>query len=155
LHDTTLEVKINYKRGLFLILSMKAQSSVEYMMVLAILIIIVLPLLYYAMNQLTNSIKINNADETVNVLANAADSVYALGEGSRKYVWINMPSGIENAYMNNNLINIDLNVFGGISNIYAKTKANLTGVLPISKGTYRVVIEMLESGNVFISVAKA
>ncbi len=129
-------------------ISNKAQMAVEYMIIMGLVILVTIPLFYYAMSESNINVQLNNANDAVNTLARAADTVYSIGTGSKKYVWVNMPGGIQTYSLTNKTVLIKLYVFGGLSDIFRQTKAELAGVIPISKGQHRIVAEMLESGYV-------
>jgi len=119
-------------------------------MIIGILLIITVPILYYAITESNSNIKLNQADDAVNTIARASDNVYSLGEGSKNYVWITIPSGVAATSVGDKIIQIKLNIFGGVSDIYAETKANVTGSLPSSKGTYKVLVEAVNNGQVAV-----
>ncbi len=131
----------------------KAQIASEYVMIMGVVLVITIPLFYYAMTESNNNIRLNQAEDAVNTLARAADTVYSIGPGTKKYVWINMPSGVETYSLANKEVLIKLQIFGGLSDISAGTRADLTGEIPISKGRHKVLVEMLESGYVRFGVA--
>ena len=111
---------------------MKAQAAIEYTMLIGAALIIIIPISYYAIQESTRNIQMNQASNAVNTLAKAADSVYALGPGSQKYIEINLPGGITEIKIQNNEILLKIYIFGGESEIFAETKAELAGVIPIS-----------------------
>ncbi len=120
----------------------KGQVSVEYIIIIGIILVVTIPLFYYAVREPSRSIKLNQASDTVEVLARKADSIYALGPGSRDYVWISLPGGIDYSLIQNKSILLRLAALG---DIVSYTRANVTGYLPITPGTYRVVVENLDS----------
>ena len=126
----------------------KSQIAVEYMLILGIALLVMIPTFYYAIKETNVNIQLNQANDAVNTLGKAADTVYSIGPGTKKNVWINMPNGVRSYSLTNKEVSIKLFVFKGESDVFAKTKANLTGTLPISKGTHRISVEMLESGIV-------
>ncbi|MBU0629266.1 MAG: hypothetical protein KKC75_08830 [Nanoarchaeota archaeon] len=126
----------------------KAQISTEYMVIMGIVFLITIPVLYYSMGESSIHIKLNQADDTVSTLARAADTVYSIGPGSRKYVSINLPGGIQSYSLENKTVLIKMYIFGGVSDVFSATKADLSGIIPISDGPHRIRVEMLESGYV-------
>ena len=132
---------------------MRAQVSVEYLMVIGVALVIVLPLFYYAISESTNNIKLNQAEDAVNTIAKAADSVYSLGPGTKKYVDIVIPGGVEQSAIDGNAIKLKVSLFGSVADIYSKSKANLIGGVPLVSGPHRISIEALDSGYVQIGLA--
>jgi len=131
----------------------KAQISTEYLIIMGMVLIIVIPLFYYAVSESNVNIKSHNAEDTVNTLARAADSVYSIGPGTRKYVWINVPVGVEGYSLDNKSVLMKLSMPGGTSDIHLSTKADLAGIIPVSKGKHRIKVEMTEAGYVLFGEA--
>ncbi len=129
---------------------MRAQISLEYVFLVGAVLLVTIPLFFYGISEATNKIRVNQADDAVSTLANAADTVYSLGPGSRKYVWISIPSGVRSTDVNNSEIAISLGIFGGASDLHRSTKAVIVGSVPKSKGTYRIAVEALDAGIVRI-----
>ncbi|MBI4448042.1 hypothetical protein HY643_03610 [Candidatus Woesearchaeota archaeon] len=128
----------------------KAQTSIEYMIILGTILIIAIPLFYYGLSETTNRIRINQADDAVNTLAKAVDTVHALGSGTKKYVQITIPKGVESTSISEKELSIQIQIFGGKSDISASTKAVLVGNLPTKEGNYLISVEALDSGAVRI-----
>ncbi len=145
----------NYKRGMNIILlrsmqNKRGQISIEYLMILGAILIITIPLFFYAIYETNYKVRLNQADDTVHTLSNAADTVYSMGPGSKKYVWISIPSGVTSSFVNESEITLTLNIFGGSSDVIGTSKAVLVGSVPTGKGTYRIAVEALEAGIVRI-----
>ncbi|MCG2718291.1 MAG: class III signal peptide-containing protein, partial [Nanoarchaeota archaeon] len=128
----------------------RGQISLEYVMIVGAVLLVTIPLFFYAIYEANNKIRLNQADDAVNTLANSADTVYSLGPGSKKYVWISIPSGVESQLVSENEIMLVLSIFGGNSDIHASSKAVVVGSIPTGKGTYRISVEALEAGKVRI-----
>ncbi|MBI5391981.1 hypothetical protein HZB00_03175 [Candidatus Woesearchaeota archaeon] len=116
------------------------------MIFIGILLVVSVPLFFYAAQYLSQQVKVNEASDTVNVLAQKADAVYALGPGTRDYVWVTIPSGVQNVRIGNKSVQL---TFSSIGDVNALTRVNVTGYLPTAQGTYRIVVEMTDS-SVFI-----
>ena len=125
----------------------------EYIIIIGAIFVLLIPLLYYAVHESSQKIRLTHAQDAVASLAKTADSVYSFAPGTKRYVWVNLPSGIESATVKDNTISLELQIFGDISEIYSTTKANLTGELPFNRGAYRIPVELLESGLVQIGKA--
>lgn len=129
---------------------MRGQVSLEYVFLVGIVLLITIPLFFYGVSEANNKVRMNQADDAVSSITNAADTVYALGPGSRKYVWVSIPSGVTSTYVNGSNIAMYINIFGGNSEVHKSSKAVLVGSLPNGKGTYRIGVEALEAGVVRI-----
>ena len=128
----------------------RGQISLEYVMIVGAVLLITIPLFFYAIYEASYKIRLNQADDAVNTLVKAADTVYSMGPGSKKYVWVSIPSGVESSLVDENDVQLTLSIFGGSSDIHAFSKAVLVGSIPEGKGTYRIPVESLEAGVVRI-----
>ncbi len=130
------------------------QASVEYVILVGILLVILIPLFYYAFTTSSEKVKLSQAESTVYSLATAADEVYALSPGTKKYVWISIPGGIESSVLNGSEITLRVHTSGGGSDYTAFSKSIIVGNIPTEKGVYRIPVELLESGIVQIGSAE-
>lgn len=128
---------------------MKGQIATEYIILVGILLVALIPVFYYTFSESSRTTRINQANYAVNSLASKAESVYALGTGSRDYVWISIPSGVKSYSLNNGTIVLS---FYNLGDVLATTKANISGTIPVVAGTYRLSIEMMNN-NVVIGSA--
>ena len=129
---------------------MKAQASFEYIILIGTLLILVVPIFYYVTYQSSQNLKAYQADDAVKSIARTVDTVYAIGPGTKNYVWVTFPGGIQNTSISNNEIIIRISSYGGETDIIAKTRAKVIGNITAQKGTYKISIEMLDSGEVKI-----
>src|SRR3989338_8761956 len=127
---------------------MRGQASIEYALIVGVVLMATIPLFYYVSQQSSQSLKSNQVFDTVHTLAGKADAVYALGSGTRDYVWISIPGGVTSSLIGNKTILLRMSDWG---DVHSFTRANVTGSLPTQRGTYRVVVEMLDN-IVFIGV---
>ena len=132
---------------------MKAQASTEYLMMIGVVLLIIIPLLFYGLKESREGIQLNQAEDTVATIANAVDTVYSIGPGAKKLVWVNIPGGVEGASLENKDVLFKVRVYGNTADIFSSTKALLAGSLPIDAGPHRISIEMLDSGYVQIGIA--
>ncbi|MBI2673403.1 hypothetical protein HYX19_04025 [Candidatus Woesearchaeota archaeon] len=132
-----------YKRG---------QISYEYVMLVGVILVVMIPLFYVSFSKLSDTVRVNQAEEAVSVLAKTADTVYSLGPGSKSYVWITVPSGAVSTSISNNELLLRLSIFGSISDFHANTKANISGSFPSSQGSYKMSATMLDNGIVVIGL---
>lgn len=126
----------------------KAQVGVEVMLFVGIALLALTILLTYSYRQSSSTITIEQAADAVNTLAKTADSVYALGPGTEQYVYITTPGNIAGTSVSGRSVLMQIHVFGKVSDIHAVSKANLTGDIPDSRGTYRIKVKTLDSGIV-------
>lgn len=133
----------------------RGQVSIEYIMIIGLLLLVTIPLFVYAFVEVKRNVQMNHAEDAVSTLANAANTVYALGPGSKKYVWITTPGGITQTHVEGNEISMKMYIFGGESDVFASTKPTVIGSIPTGQGAHRVAVESLGSGVVRIGEAPA
>jgi uncharacterized protein (UPF0333 family) len=131
----------------------KGQASMEYMVLIGALLVILIPLFYYAISTSSNQINLRQAEDTVGILAQAADEVYALSKGTKKFVWVNIPGGVQSSQVVSKEIVLTISVFQGTSEVLAVTRANVTGEVPIQKGRYKMSLEHLNSSTVLVEIS--
>jgi uncharacterized protein (UPF0333 family) len=125
----------------------RGQSGLEYIVLVGIVLVVLIPLIYYSTSTSSEAIKQSQGEDMVWSLANAADEVYVLSPGTKKYVWINVPGNIQDFQINSTEISV---TFSGFGDIVAATKATVVGKIPIARGRYKIPIELLASGIVRI-----
>lgn len=131
-------------------LKKRGQVSTEYLMIVGIVLLLLIPIFYISAQKVNNEVKVNQANDAVTSLARAVNVVYSLGPGTRRFIEITIPGAVESTEANGNLIQIKLHVFGGTSDVYALTITNVSGYIPSEKGTYHIPLEAQEDGTVRI-----
>ena len=122
-------------------------------MMIGIILVILIPLLFYALRESSSGLQLNQAEDTVNTLAHAIDTVYSIGPGAKKFVWVTLPGGVEGASLEDKDVLLNVRAHGGVADVFSSTRANLVGALPTTAGPHRLSVEMLDSGYVQIGVA--
>ncbi len=118
---------------------MKGQAAVEYAMILGLILVALIPIFYISLQNTNNSVKNTQASDLVNQIASAANTVYALGPGSTKYITINMPQGVSLATVTQNEVRLRISINGRTSDVTALAKANFsTANLPTQPGQYGI-----------------
>ncbi len=134
-------------------LGKRGQVGIEYVLIVGAILLITIPLFFYAFYETNKRVTLNQAEDAVNTIAKAADTVYSLGPGSRKYVWVSIPSGVVSSSVNSSEVLLTLMQMGSESDVYASTRAVLVGSVPAGKGTYKIAVESLDAGLVRIGEA--
>ncbi|MFA6213975.1 MAG: vWA domain-containing protein [Candidatus Micrarchaeia archaeon] len=132
---------------------MKAQASLEQLVVIAIGLALVAFTFYIAVNYSSDSTRISQAKDTVERLAASADHVYALGPNSKEYVTVYLPDDLTAASISGRNIILTMPTTGGTTDVYATSKAELIGAFPHYRGKQKVLVEYLLSGKVRIGEA--
>lgn len=120
---------------------MKAQVALEYLIIVAIALVILLPLVLYA-NQMfvgyKENTRISLAKNAVKKLGESADWVYSQGQPAKLTLEIYMPEGIEEASLGSNEILLKIKTSAGISDIFYRTISPLNGSIPNNSGYYKI-----------------
>ncbi len=135
-------------------MSRSGQAGVEYIVLIGVLLFFFIPIVYYSLTQATQSVKYSQVENIINRLGKAVDAVYALGPGSMEIIPITIPDGILNTVIGGSTereIFLNVTGYGSVSDVHVTTRANVTGSLPIEKGTYYIKVEALPGGIVNIT----
>jgi len=128
-----------------------AQISIEYILLIGIVLAAVLPIFYYSFTTINDNTKMNKASMVANQVAETADMLYALGPGSQDVVVLDIPAGVYNITISNKEINLKLRIFKKVSDIGAVSKANMTGTIPVMSGTQHI---LMKNENNTIQISK-
>jgi hypothetical protein len=122
---------------------MKAQATVEWMIILSVSILILAVMLSFNGDNFSffqNNLKVSQAKATLNDLKRATDFVYSQGEGARTRLMVTVPStsNISMKTLDGGSGQILAVVFvnGKQEEFDVYTDANLTGGLPAVSGSY-------------------
>ncbi|MFC2154681.1 hypothetical protein ACFLRC_04300 [Candidatus Altiarchaeota archaeon] len=127
------------------------QSSLEYLIWIAPLILIVGILYANVSSDSVKTINTNMAGATVDSLAKAADTVHSLGPGSKMYSYISNPDGIQTPLITGNIINYKIRKKGNLySDVVSPTTGEVLGYIPNISRSYKVPVKMLESGIIVV-----
>jgi len=122
---------------------MKAQVAIEYLIIVSVAIIVLLPLIIYANEMIRNyneETKISLAKNAVKKLGESADWVYSQGQPAKLTTEVYFPEGITQASLENNTILLRMKILSGISDIYYSTISPLNGSIPSNAGYYTISI---------------
>ena len=122
---------------------MKAQAAVEYLIIVGVSIIILLPLVVYSNEMVINhneETKISLAKNAVKKIGENADWVYSQGQPAKLGIQVYFPEGIDQSSISNNTVLLKMRTRGGISDVYQITTGTLNGSIPSNSGYYTVSI---------------
>jgi len=131
----------------------KAQVSVEYIILVGVLLIVLIPLFYYSLTNASEKVKLSQAENTILTLAKTVSEVTALSPGTKKYATISIPGGVQSTMINGSEITLTFIKGGKNSDYTSVVRAIVVGNIPTQKGIYRIPVELLESGVVQIGSA--
>ena len=126
-------------------ITIRGQTSTEYVVLLAVSLFFFIFVLTYVSDQISlmgRAKSVDAARTAVKSIADAARSVYYQGAGARQFVYVTFPAGTEEGSPRivNNTVTLQLYS----SDISYKTDFPLYGTLPNASGTYR--LEILSDG---------
>ncbi len=131
----------------------KAQASVEYITLFALVSVVLLIASYYLYSNFQVQSRAFQARIAVDRIASAADAVASQGVGSSKQVSAYFPSGIINATARGREVLLVIPGPDGRPNdVYAFTLANLSVYqFPLGEGRYTFNVAFNANGNISIS----
>ncbi len=119
----------------------KGQISAEYLIIMGFVLVALLPVFYYSLTNLNNNLRLNQANDMINRIAETADFVYFLGPGSQDTLSIVIPGGVESITLQGKEVAMKMRIFGSVSDFVAVTKATINGSISISQGTSNILIK--------------
>ncbi|MFH0867867.1 MAG: hypothetical protein V1831_01010 [Candidatus Woesearchaeota archaeon] len=132
----------------------EGQISVEYMMIIGFAALVTIPLIiiYQTFTQDSNTeIGSSQIDQVAKKVVDAAESVYYLGEPSQTTLKVNIPGNVVLANLSAGYeVVFRIRTKAGDSDIVQNSAVNITGSLPINKGTYTITVKA-KSGYVNVS----
>ncbi len=135
-------------------LSPTGQASMEYMMIMIIAMLILVPLISVVYSQTSRSREdMGQAAlrDSLRGLADSADMVQSQGYPAKITRSLHLPQGTSytNVTENHFIVRVESSV--GPNDFSAMSSANLTGDLPDSSGSYRISLKMEEDGVVNVT----
>lgn len=134
--------------------SEKAQAALEYLLIMGIAMLILVPLFSIVSSYTYQSkvrMRINALRDSLQNLAESSDMVYSQGYPAKITTRFYVPEGIVFTNVTQHYFHARLQTAAGLTDLTSRTNANLTGSLPSSPGSYQVQIKMGEEGLVNVS----
>lgn len=132
----------------------RSQAGIEYIILVGILLLFLIPSIHYAMSEATLSIKINQLDNAVRRIAKSVNAVHAIGPGSQEIVTITLPGGVTGFNVTGTEILYQTTLFAGTSDFHYPVTAVVNGTLPYQAGTYRIHVIAQEGNLVNVRLRK-
>jgi len=123
---------------------LKAQSAVEYVVIVGIALIILIPLWLNVNTQMgivRTELQSTYAQQAVAKIRGAADAVYVQGQPAQFTILVNFPDNVRNVTVSGNEISMRLTTSAGDTDAVAITLGPVTGNLSTSVGTHRVLVK--------------
>jgi len=134
---------------------MRAQVAVEYLIIVGVALMILLPLSLYLNQTLMgyrDDTKISKAWNTVKKLGQNADWVHSQGPPARVRVEIDVPEDVTEMSLDNNMILYRIRTSAGISDVFYNTVPALNGTLPTNSQYYFISITAINQTHVDFKV---
>jgi len=126
----------------------KAQISMEYLVIVAFVFVITIPLMliYYSYaNTTSDEINMNQLLQITRKIADTADSVYYLGKPSETTIKVYIPDNVEAVNFTRNSVAFTIRTVSGLSDIVSSTNVNVSGTVPISRGIHYINIRAMDN----------
>jgi hypothetical protein len=133
---------------------MKAQIGIEYMVVVSLIIVILIPMFYLANQKLESARTANEARIAMNTIVTSVNTVYAQSPGSMLTSRVFIPNGYNysGSFIVNRSIVMDFTSAGGDRYVIEGiAKCNVSGKLPPRPGYYLMTFNLTSYGNVSIN----
>jgi len=127
---------------------MKAQSSLEYMLLIGFVtlaISVVLITAYFYINFSKDRIKENQVENFSGKIISSAESVFFSGEPSQTTITIYIPSGVEDINFNAKELEITYITSSGTNKVSFSSRVDLSGEINKLEGTKILIIKALEN----------
>ena len=124
----------------------RGQGSFEYIVLLGIILIVVLPLYIYGVDRIDDSFRLSNAEDALGIVVLASNELNEFGRGNKRIVKIQVPSGVDEFYINKGEIVYSLN---GV-NVSRGISFEALGELPTNPGLHSVRIRSIEDGIIVL-----
>jgi hypothetical protein len=134
--------------------SVKAQSSIEYILLFGISLVIVGVLWTVSGNNLESSqwdLQLAYAKNSMDKIAKTADIAYVQGQPAQMYVNVDFPDNVNAVYIQNNEIIMELRWEDMLRNFSAYSAANMTGSISPAPGRHRLLVK----AGQFVDISEA
>lgn len=132
---------------------LKAQVSVEYMLIMGFITLMTIPLLiiYYTYtSSSSDSVATSQAMQIARKIVDSSESVYYLGKPSQTTLKLSFPSNIQSTSLSNKEVVFKIKIQNGIADIVQISAVNMSGNLPTSPGIHVITVKA-EDGYVQIT----
>ena len=121
-----------------------AQISTEYLVITGFIFLVTAFLILFFLeesNNLDDDINMIHAEKVIKTIADSADRVYSLGQGSKTTVHASIPEKVIDSGVKEKYLYFNISTTKGSINADDSTHAKLNGSLPKKQGLYQISIE--------------
>ncbi len=132
----------------------KAQISVEYLVVMALITLIIITILGLALfysGAIKDEIKMNQITHSANKIISTSESVFYTGEPSQATISVYLPDNIQNIEILENDLIFTVQTNSGINKISFSSKVPILGTLPSFSGLRKMKVKA-EQDNIILSL---
>jgi uncharacterized protein (UPF0333 family) len=132
----------------------RPQISVEFLVVVGMVLLMLSPLwfsLYRSIQEEQADLRVSQAKTALSRIVRSADLVYVQGAPASATIIVYLPAGVLNYTFAANETHYDVSLGKYVTDVVEVTKTPLTGALPISEGTHKILIRAEASGIVNIT----
>ena len=122
----------------------KAQTSMEYLIIVGFVAAITVPLIIIFNShstEMNENIAANQVDHIAAKIVDAAESVYYLGESSKITFRVNMPKHITSVTIGNNEVVFFVKKLAGMDEVVKYSPVLINGSISSKPGIYDIVVE--------------
>jgi len=122
----------------------KAQVAIEYIAILFVVMVMLLPIWAYTgsvKDQTISQLSLSYAQNAVDKIASSASVVNSQGPPARLKMQIYMPHGINTSNVTGNTVMLSMLTESGRNDVISISSATLNGTIPNSEGLYWITIE--------------
>jgi uncharacterized protein (UPF0333 family) len=123
---------------------MRAQVSMEYIIIVGFLMVILIPLfmVYSDVSKQTHDkVLVNEFYQVARKAADEVETIYFIGDPARTRVKIFLPADLTNATIENQEIVLTAHVYGNSDEIVVPTKVHMNGSFPMTKGVHNLLLQ--------------
>ena len=124
----------------------KGQAAFEYMVIVVIVMLFIIPLWYYGLQTrqgVSGDLSISYAKNTAKKITQTADLLYSQRENASVKIMIHIPDGVQYTDIANKSVLIVVATSSGNVTILEQSKANITGTIPTVKGDYYYIMRAM------------
>jgi len=132
----------------------RAQISVEFLIVVGLVLMILSPLWFTisrSVQEEQTDLRVAQAKTALSRMVDAADLVYVQGAPASATLVVYIPSGVLNYTFGANETYYTVSVGASTTDVLEPTKTPMTGSLPLSEGTQKVMITAEANGVVNVT----
>ena len=131
----------------------RGQVSLEYLVIVAFMLVAVAILSIYSFTYLGETISIQKTQNAADKITNAADSVAALGSGNTVVIQVELPPGVGTVDIIGHQVTFTLQTGSGTNSVSSYSEAQLTPAsIPSETGFHTLSIASIDSNVVVTEV---